>query len=467
MTCAAGEVRIGISGWRYEPWRGIFYPRACAEERARVRRAMLPTIEINGSFYSLQRPESYAEWYDDTLPGFVFALKGSRYITHMLKLRNVGAPLANFFASGVLRLRDKLGPILWQFPPQLGFDAERFDAFFSLCRATAAPRSRSLAPRRAPRRPRLARDRSRPAAPPRGRDPPPELRRPGVHRPAAPPPHRPRRRRHGRSLAAPRGPDRRLRLRPPARRQGALRERLRRRCARSLGGASPPGATAARSTMPASRRRGREGRARAATSIATSTTTSRCTRRTTPPTSRPGSASPPASSPAIASCRRRTWHRQERARRRSAAAQPAPCADARGAACSLRRRDADEGSVSAKSSSSTSRMISVPGTRSACGNLRASSSLIAYIVRQTRPEAGSRKRQRQHSTKLHGALNGAPKRGVDGRARQAPRALRSRLAGDSKRGATRDGPLRAAVLRSNVVFRKARRCTRHNPPDSG
>jgi len=133
MTGAAGEVRIGISGWRYEPWRGIFYPpRLPQRSELAFAARMLPTIEINGSFYSLQRPESYAEWYDETPPGFVFALKGSRYITHMLKLRNAEAPLANFFASGVLRLRDKLGPILWQFPPQLGFDAERFGAFFSL-----------------------------------------------------------------------------------------------------------------------------------------------------------------------------------------------------------------------------------------------------------------------------------------------------------------------------------------------
>ena len=133
MTRAAGEVRIGISGWRYEPWRGIFYPPGLAQRRELAFAArMLPTIEINGSFYSLQRPGSYAEWYDQTPPGFVFALKGSRYITHMLKLKNVDTPLANFFASGVLRLRDKLGPILWQFPPQLGFDAERFAAFFAL-----------------------------------------------------------------------------------------------------------------------------------------------------------------------------------------------------------------------------------------------------------------------------------------------------------------------------------------------
>jgi len=133
MAGAAGEVRIGISGWRYEPWRGVFYPpRLPQRSELAFAARMLPSIEINGSFYSLQRPESYAQWHDETPAGFVFALKGSRYITHMLKLRNVGAPLANFFASGVLRLRDKLGPILWQFPPQLGFDGARFDAFFSL-----------------------------------------------------------------------------------------------------------------------------------------------------------------------------------------------------------------------------------------------------------------------------------------------------------------------------------------------
>jgi uncharacterized protein YecE (DUF72 family) len=133
MTSAIGTVRIGISGWRYEPWRGVFYPPRLAQrlELAFAAR-MLPTIEINGSFYSLQRPESYAEWHDQTPADFVFALKGSRYITHMLKLKNVDAALANFFASGVLRLGAKLGPILWQFPPQLAFDADRFAAFFAL-----------------------------------------------------------------------------------------------------------------------------------------------------------------------------------------------------------------------------------------------------------------------------------------------------------------------------------------------
>ena len=140
MAQAPGEVRIGISGWRYTPWRGVFYPPKLPQRRELAFASrMLPSIEINGSFYSLQRPELYAAWHDETPDDFVFAIKGSRYITHMLKLREVRAPLANFFASGVLRLRSKIGPFLWQFPPQLAFQAERFDAFFALLpRDTAA-----------------------------------------------------------------------------------------------------------------------------------------------------------------------------------------------------------------------------------------------------------------------------------------------------------------------------------------
>ncbi len=140
MPTATGAVRIGISGWRYPPWRGVFYPPKLAQRRELAFASrMLPSIEINGSFYSLQRPEQYGAWYEDTPDGFVFAIKGSRYITHMLKLKEVRAPLANFFASGVLRLREKTGPFLWQFPPQLGYQPERFDAFFSMLpRDTAA-----------------------------------------------------------------------------------------------------------------------------------------------------------------------------------------------------------------------------------------------------------------------------------------------------------------------------------------
>jgi uncharacterized protein YecE (DUF72 family) len=127
------RIRIGISGWRYTPWRGVFYPESLPQrlELAYASR-LLPTIEINGSFYSLQRPEYYAQWFQETPPDFEFALKGPRFITHMKRLKDVRAPLANFFASGVFNLRDKLGPVLWQFPPQMRFDRERFAAFLEL-----------------------------------------------------------------------------------------------------------------------------------------------------------------------------------------------------------------------------------------------------------------------------------------------------------------------------------------------
>jgi uncharacterized protein YecE (DUF72 family) len=128
-----GTLHIGISGWRYEPWRGVFYPPGLVQARELDYAARaLPTIEINGSFYSLQRPSSYAAWYAATPPGFVFAVKGNRFLTHMLKLRGVETPLANVLASGMLALREKLGPILWQFPPQLRFDADKIEGFLRL-----------------------------------------------------------------------------------------------------------------------------------------------------------------------------------------------------------------------------------------------------------------------------------------------------------------------------------------------
>ena len=130
---ARGRVRIGISGWRYERWRGVFYPPRLPHRRElEYASRMLPSIELNGSFYSLQRPEYYAAWREQTPHDFVFAVKASRYITHMLRLKNVETALANFFASGLFELKSKLGPLLWQFPPQMAFDEERFDAFFRL-----------------------------------------------------------------------------------------------------------------------------------------------------------------------------------------------------------------------------------------------------------------------------------------------------------------------------------------------
>jgi uncharacterized protein YecE (DUF72 family) len=127
-----GQVRIGISGWRYEPWRGEFYPQGLrqADELAYASR-QLPSIEINGSFYSLQRPESWAAWHDETPDDFVFAVKAPKFITHVKRLRDIDAPLANFFASGVLRLNRKLGPMLWQFPPNFRFEPADFEPFLA------------------------------------------------------------------------------------------------------------------------------------------------------------------------------------------------------------------------------------------------------------------------------------------------------------------------------------------------
>jgi uncharacterized protein YecE (DUF72 family) len=129
----SGTVRIGISGWTYAPWRGVFYPEKLPRKRELSYAAQqFRSIEINGTFYGLQRPESFAKWRDETPDDFVFAVKGSRYITHMLKLKDVETPLANFFASGILRLGPKLGPILWQFSPRMKFDHELFRSFFEM-----------------------------------------------------------------------------------------------------------------------------------------------------------------------------------------------------------------------------------------------------------------------------------------------------------------------------------------------
>ncbi len=127
------SIRIGISGWRYPPWRGTFYPKDLRQDdELPYAASKLPIIEINGSFYSLQRPSSYLQWYDQTPKNFIFSVKGPRYITHMRKLREVQAPLANFLASGVLGLKDKLGPILWQFPPSFRYDEAKFAGFFEM-----------------------------------------------------------------------------------------------------------------------------------------------------------------------------------------------------------------------------------------------------------------------------------------------------------------------------------------------
>ncbi|PWK86704.1 DUF72 domain-containing protein [Fulvimonas soli] len=146
-------LRIGISGWRYAAWRGRFYPPGLPqrEELAYAARRF-PSVELNGSFHALQRPSSYRRWHDATPRGFVFAVKGPRFVTHVKRLRDVEAPLANFFASGVLALRGKLGPLLWQFPPGLAYEPERLEGFlarlprdFAAARALARRHDRHVA----------------------------------------------------------------------------------------------------------------------------------------------------------------------------------------------------------------------------------------------------------------------------------------------------------------------------------
>jgi uncharacterized protein YecE (DUF72 family) len=131
---------IGTSGWRYANWRKVYYPDGLAQRRELAHLAgQVNTVEINGSFYSLQRPESYRAWAADTPDGFLFAVKGARFITHLKQLRDVRIPLANFFASGVLALGPKLGPVLWQLPPRLRFDRERVEEFLGMLpRSTGA-----------------------------------------------------------------------------------------------------------------------------------------------------------------------------------------------------------------------------------------------------------------------------------------------------------------------------------------
>jgi uncharacterized protein YecE (DUF72 family) len=128
-----GNIYIGISGWRYKGWRGVFYPEKLPHRRElEFASRRFNTIELNGSFYSLQRPQSFAQWHQQTPEDFVFSIKGSRYITHMLRLRNIEAALANFFAQGVLVFGAKLGPILWQLPPNFNFEPERLEDFLAL-----------------------------------------------------------------------------------------------------------------------------------------------------------------------------------------------------------------------------------------------------------------------------------------------------------------------------------------------
>ncbi|MDB5799838.1 MAG: hypothetical protein JWL63_777 [Rhodocyclales bacterium] len=130
---AGGTIRVGIAGWKYAPWRGTFYPKGLVQKRElEFASRALPGIEINSTFYRLQQPTSYAKWYAETPDDFVFSVKAPKLITHERRLHDIEQPVAHFLASGPFELRQKLGPILWQFPPSFKFDPALFEPFLAL-----------------------------------------------------------------------------------------------------------------------------------------------------------------------------------------------------------------------------------------------------------------------------------------------------------------------------------------------
>jgi uncharacterized protein YecE (DUF72 family) len=127
------KIYVGMSGWTYADWRGGFFPKGLVQKKElHYASRQVTSLEINGTFYSLQRPASFQKWHDETPPDFVFAVKGNQFITHVRRLKDVAEPLANFFGSGLLALREKMGPVLWQFPPSLGLKDDRFEKFLKM-----------------------------------------------------------------------------------------------------------------------------------------------------------------------------------------------------------------------------------------------------------------------------------------------------------------------------------------------
>ncbi|MBV8755254.1 MAG: DUF72 domain-containing protein [Hyphomicrobiales bacterium] len=128
-----GQIRVGIGGWVFPPWRGTFYPKGLAQARELSHASrQLTAIEINGTFYGAQKPTSFRRWHADTPDEFVFSVKGPRYATHRKALGEAAPSIERFFNSGVLELREKLGPVLWQFAPFTKFDGGGFEAFLAL-----------------------------------------------------------------------------------------------------------------------------------------------------------------------------------------------------------------------------------------------------------------------------------------------------------------------------------------------
>ncbi|MER2508787.1 MAG: DUF72 domain-containing protein [Amaricoccus sp.] len=129
----SGRIRVGVGGWTFEPWRGAFYPEGLAQKRElEYASRAVTTIEINGTYYGSQKPESFRKWHDETPDDFLFSLKAPRFATNRKVLAEAGESIARFFASGVLELGDKLGPVNWQFMATKKFDPEDFEAFLKL-----------------------------------------------------------------------------------------------------------------------------------------------------------------------------------------------------------------------------------------------------------------------------------------------------------------------------------------------
>lgn len=130
---SSGIIRAGIGGWTYEPWRGVFYPEKHPQKRElEFASRRLSSIEINGTYYGAQKPESFAKWFEETPDDFVFSLKAPRYATNRKVLADAGETIERFFSGGVLELKHKLGAINWQFMPTKKFDPEDFEAFLKL-----------------------------------------------------------------------------------------------------------------------------------------------------------------------------------------------------------------------------------------------------------------------------------------------------------------------------------------------
>ena len=145
-----GNIFVGIGGWTYEPWRGVFYPKDLPQKRElEFASRALTSIEINGTYYSLFKPPTWIKWREETPDGFVFAIKGSRYCTNRKELAEAGGGVARFIAQGLGELRDRLGPINWQFMGTKKFDAEEIEAFLKLLprEAGGLPLRHALEPR--------------------------------------------------------------------------------------------------------------------------------------------------------------------------------------------------------------------------------------------------------------------------------------------------------------------------------